>query len=130
MVEAVDSEIVVKRCLEAVPEVRRFVRLTVGRWGTDDYVPCLVASELVTNAVRHGTASDDDIIVRLSRVGERSLWLEVQDTTCDLPRAMRDTDTISESGRGLLIVEQLTLHWGVRPLAGNAGKVVFALLEP
>jgi hypothetical protein len=43
---------------------------------------------------------------------------------------LRDTDTTSESGRGLFIVGQLTLHWGVRPLAGNAGKVVFALLEP
>lgn len=66
----------------------------------------------------------------LARVEERSLWLEVQDTVCDLPQVVRETDAISESGRGLFIVEQLAMYWGVRPLAGYAGKIVFALLGP
>src|SRR5512139_3877044 len=120
MVDTADCEIVVKGRPEAVSEVRRFIRLTAGHWGVDDHVPCLVASELVTNAVRHGTAANDDIIVRLSRVDGRSLWLEVQDTACDLPRVTRDGDPLSESGRGLFIVERFAMHWGVRPLADGA----------
>ncbi|MQY04806.1 ATP-binding protein [Actinomadura macrotermitis] len=34
------------------------------------------------------------------------------------------------SGRGLFLIENLVREWGVRPLADEAGKVVFAVLEP
>ncbi|GAA4612624.1 hypothetical protein GCM10023195_54280 [Actinoallomurus liliacearum] len=126
MVEAAQVEIVVKRCPEAVAEVRRFVRLTLGDWGLDDYVACLVASELVTNTIRH--ASGDDVAVRLSHTDDGALWLEVEDATSLTPQ-IREVEPADESGRGLLIVEQLSRHWGVRRLAGGAGKVVFAVLE-
>lgn len=129
MVEAAHGEIVVKRRLEAVSGVRRFVRLMLGCWGMDDYAPCLVASELVTNAIQYATTADDDVTLRLSRVDDGALWLEVQDATFNLPR-IQNAELTSESGRGLLVVEHLTHHWGVRLLAGNAGKVVFAALEP
>ena len=109
--------------------VRRFVRLVTGQWGMDDFVPCLVASELVTNALQHATsATDGDVILRLSRTEDDALWMEVQDATCDLPH-MQETDTVSETGRGLFIVEQFCRCWGVRPLAGNTGKVVFAVIN-
>lgn len=129
MIEAAHSEIVVKRQLEAVSEVRRFVRLTLGRWGMDDYVPCLVASELVTNAIRYGTTPKDDVTLRLSRTDDGALWLEVQDASCDVP-CIQKAELTSESGRGLFGVDQFTRHWGVRPLADNVGKVVFAVLSP
>jgi two-component sensor histidine kinase len=129
MGSAAHGEIVVKRHLEAVAEVRRFVRLTLGRWEMDDYVPCLVASELVTNAIRYAATAEDDVILRLGLAGDGALWLEVQDATCDMPRIQKAEPT-SESGRGLFVVERLTRHWGVRLLANNAGKVVFAVLEP
>jgi two-component sensor histidine kinase len=128
MGEATRGEIVVKRQLEAVAEVRRFVRLTLGRWGMDDYLPCLVASELVTNAIRYA-ASADDVTLRLSRVDGGALWLEVQDATCEMPRIQTAGPT-SEAGRGLFVVDQFVRFWGVRPLADNAGKVVFAVVEP
>ncbi|MFC4908484.1 hypothetical protein [Actinomadura gamaensis] len=41
---------------------------------------------------------------------------------------MRRAETISEAGRGLFIVDQFC-RCGVRPLAGNVGKVVFAVLD-
>ncbi|RAY12421.1 ATP-binding protein [Actinomadura craniellae] len=126
---AARGEIVVKRRLEAVAEVRGFVRLTLGRWEVDDEVPCLVASELVTNAIRYGTTADDEVTVRLSRADGGALWLEVQDTSGDVPHVCA-ADANSESGRGLFIVERVARHWGVRPLAGGAGKVVFAVLDP
>ena len=126
---AAESEMVVKQDLRVVAEVRRFVRLVTGQWGMDDFVPCLVASELVTNALQYASASDDDVTLRLGRTEEGALWMEVQDATCDLPH-MLDTDAISETGRGLFIVDQFCRCWGVRPLAGDAGKVVFAVIDP
>lgn len=129
MIESVDGEIVVKRHPESVPEVRRFVRVAVGRWGRDDFLPCLVASELVTNAIHHGTAIDDDVTVRLGVHGDGALWLEVQDTNSAQP-TVQEPDLTSESGRGLYIVEQVVRRWGVRPSTEGAGKVVFAVLDP
>lgn len=127
MGEAAHGELVVKRDLRAVAEVRRFVRLTVGRWEVDDFVPCLVASELVTNAIRYATG-EDEVIFRLGRTEDGAVWLEVQDGSCVLPR-IGAVDLSGESGRGLFVVDQFTRCWGVRPLAGDVGKVVFAVLE-
>ncbi|MFC6882351.1 MULTISPECIES: ATP-binding protein [Actinomadura] len=127
MAEAAHGEIVVKRDLEAVSEVRRHVRLMLGRWGMDDYVPCLVASELVTNAIRY--VHHGEVTVRMGRTEEGEVWLEVQDAGLEMP-GVREAALTSESGRGLFVVERLARCWGVRPLAGDAGKVVFAVLKP
>ncbi|MEW2353603.1 ATP-binding protein [Spirillospora sp. NPDC029432] len=129
MGESAHDQIVIKRRLEAVGEVRRFVRLTLGQWGMEDYNPCLVASELVTNAIRYASAVDDDVTVRLGRLDDGALWLEVQDSSSEIPRIV-DAALTSESGRGLFVVEQFTRYWGVRLLADRAGKVVFAVLDP
>jgi anti-sigma regulatory factor (Ser/Thr protein kinase) len=123
-----EHEMVVKQDLKVVAEVRRFVRLVTGQWDMDDFAPCLVASELVTNALHYASASDGDVTFRIGRADDGALWMEVQDATCDLPCIQR-ADTISEAGRGLFIVDQYCRCWGVRPLAGNAGKVVFAVLD-
>ncbi|GLZ05945.1 hypothetical protein Acsp03_34110 [Actinomadura sp. NBRC 104412] len=129
MDEAAHDQIVIKRRLEEVAEVRKFVRLTLGRWGMEDYNPCLVASELVTNAIRHASTADDEVTVRLGRLADGALWMEVQDSTCEMPRIVNAALT-SESGRGMFVVEQFTRCWGVRPLSGQAGKVVLAVLNP
>ncbi|MGI5204601.1 ATP-binding protein [Spirillospora sp. CA-108201] len=123
-----ENEMVVKNDLAVVAEVRRFVRLVAGQWEMDDFVPCLVASELVTNALRYASASDGDVTLRIGRTDDGALWMEVQDATCDLPR-VQCADITDEAGRGLFIVDQFARSWGVRPLSGNAGKVVFAVLD-
>ncbi|MFA1546677.1 ATP-binding protein [Actinomadura chokoriensis] len=125
---AVENEMVVKQDLKVVAEVREFVRLVTGQYGMDDFVPCLVASELVTNALRYASEKDGDVTLRLDRTEDGALWMEVQDATNDLPR-MLETDTVSETGRGLFIVDQFARCWGIRALAGNAGKVVFAVID-
>jgi anti-sigma regulatory factor (Ser/Thr protein kinase) len=124
-----ENEMVVKHDLAVVAEVRRFVRLVTGQWDIDDFVPSLVASELVTNALQHtASATDDDVILRLSRTEDDALWMEVQDTRPDLPH-MLTVDPTSETGRGLFIVDQYARCWGIRALADNAGKVVFAVID-
>ncbi|GGP98575.1 anti-sigma regulatory factor (Ser/Thr protein kinase) [Actinomadura coerulea] len=127
---AMQNEMVVKQDPKVVAEVRQFVRLVTGEYGMDDFVPCLVASELVTNALQHAaSATDDDVILRLSRTEDDALWMEVQDAACSLPH-MLAADTSSETGRGLFIVDQYARCWGIRALAGNVGKVVFAVIDP
>lgn len=133
MVEAAHAQVVVKRRPESVAEVRRFARLTLDGWGLEDDEPCLVVSELATNAIVHAAATsaaavDDEVIVRLSRSDNGELWVEVQDGACVAPH-VADATPLCEAGRGLFIVEQLARVWGVRPLADDAGKVVFAVLE-
>ncbi|NKZ04999.1 ATP-binding protein [Actinomadura latina] len=126
---ATQNEMVVKRDLKVVAEVRAFVRLVTGEFGMDDFVPCLVASELVTNALQHATSTtDEDVILRLSRTEDDALWMEVQDSACGLPH-MLAADTSSETGRGLFIVDQYARCWGVRAMADNVGKVVFAVID-
>src|SRR4051794_4965954 len=58
----------------------------------------LVVSELVTNALLHGTSP---ILLRLSTSGAR-VRVEVEDGGRDLPLRMRD-DTDAMTGRGLAL---------------------------
>jgi anti-sigma regulatory factor (Ser/Thr protein kinase) len=73
----------------------------------------LVATELVTNSVRHaGLASGDVLRVRASALGD-VLHLEVEDEgRAGLPRR-RVPDAVA-GGIGLNLVEALALDWGVR----------------
>ncbi|WP_107467841.1 ATP-binding protein [Streptomyces sp. MA5143a] len=72
----------------------------------DDVV--LVVSELVTNAVQHGTG---DVRVRLLNARTR-LRIEVTDDN-RAPATLRVTGGDDTSGRGLLIVSVLARDWGV-----------------
>ncbi|TXS52703.1 SpoIIE family protein phosphatase [Streptomyces sp. t39] len=78
----------------------------------------LVVSELVTNAVRHGTAP---VTLRLIRTS--SLTCEVHDTSPSAPH-LRHAQTVDEGGRGLFIVSQLASAWGTRYT--GQGKTIWA----
>lgn len=78
----------------------------------------LVVSELVTNAVRYGTAP---VTLRLIRTA--SLTCEVHDTSRSAPH-LRHAQTVDEGGRGLFIVSQLASAWGTRYT--REGKTIWA----
>lgn len=78
----------------------------------------LVVSELVTNAVRYGTPP-----VSLALILGRVLTVEVKDSSPTSPH-LRHARTLDESGRGLLIVAQLTDRWGTRHTPH--GKTIWA----
>lgn len=80
----------------------------------------LIATELVSNAVRHAR-TDVDIIVSLRR---RYLHISVRDHSTDPPRRGGGDDLVG--GRGLLVVEALSTTWGSAPTLD--GKVVWATL--
>jgi len=108
---------------EAVPVARRRILAVVRGWGLP--LPeeslsdlALMASEVVTNALRH-TGASCAVVVRWS--GER-LRVEVTDTEPTRPR-VGDGALDAGSGRGLLLVDALAADWGSFPVA--AGKVVW-----
>ncbi|MEU1618332.1 SpoIIE family protein phosphatase [Streptomyces sp. NPDC005722] len=82
----------------------------------------LIVSELVTNALRHGTGP-----IELRLIRHQSLTCEVFDTDNAAPRVRR-AHPMDETGRGLYLVTQLSRRWGSRPLLGG-GKAVWAEVD-
>ena len=103
--------------LTSARRARMLVRRRLKRWGLAELIPTaeLLASELVTNAVRYSQGS---IALRLVR--EEGLVCEVHDDSAALPRLRHASDD-DERGRGLLVVSQLSVRWGARrTLSGKA----------
>ncbi|MFE2426753.1 SpoIIE family protein phosphatase [Streptomyces sp. NPDC059373] len=92
----------------------------LAEWGLDDLAMTteLVVSELVTNAIRHGTGP-----IRLRLIRQAVLICEVSDTSNTSPR-LRHARTTDEGGRGLFLVAQLTRRWGTRHTP--TGKLIWA----
>jgi serine phosphatase RsbU (regulator of sigma subunit) len=108
--------------LTSARRARMLVRRRLRRWGLADLIPTaeLLASELVTNAVRYAQGG---IALRLVREG--GLVCEVLDDSAALPRLRHASDE-DERGRGLQVVSQLAQHWGARRTL--SGKVVWCEL--
>jgi anti-sigma regulatory factor (Ser/Thr protein kinase) len=118
----------------AVPQARRFTEAYLRHrrlMALSDTV-ALVASELVTNAVRLTSASplteaDDLAIVALRvRLTPASLFVEVWDRDPRRP-ILTHANALDEGGRGLALVATLAKAWDYYPCdAATAGKVVWA----
>jgi serine phosphatase RsbU (regulator of sigma subunit) len=108
--------------LTSARRARMLVRRRLRRWGLTDLIPTaeLLASELVTNAVRYAQGG---IALRLVREG--GLVCEVLDDSAALPRLRHASDE-DERGRGLQVVSQLAQKWGARRTL--SGKVVWCEL--
>jgi anti-sigma regulatory factor (Ser/Thr protein kinase) len=109
----------------SVGEARHFALTTLSFWDlsvrADDIQLCV--SELASNALAHGTAAGHGFLLKIE-ADDDFVRLEVHDSRNSLPevRHPQETDT---SGRGLLIIEELSDGWGVeerRPF----GKVVWS----
>jgi anti-sigma regulatory factor (Ser/Thr protein kinase) len=116
----------------SVTAARRYVTRVLAEWGlpedaeTADTVR-LIVSELATNAVRHTLSAR--ILCGIGLITEQCLRLEVHDhdrTDRALPRCEPCPD--DESGRGLLIVEEIADSWGVDRSRLTGGNAVWAHL--
>ncbi len=112
---------------------------TLNKWGlpqvADDVQ--LVVSELVTNALRHALpdkrlcwprslAPDEPVQLRLSNQSVH-VACAVRDPSDRVP-IMCPEDDFAESGRGLFLVQELSLTWGYTRLA-EGGKIVWAVFS-
>lgn len=87
---------------------------------------CVIASELVTNVVRHVPWAET-FYLRVSKNGCTPL-IEVWDPSSARPVIADEPD--GESGRGLIVVAALatTWYWDLLPPERGGGKIVAALL--
>ncbi|MFI6446763.1 ATP-binding protein [Kitasatospora sp. NPDC050543] len=90
----------------------------------------LLISELVTNAVEHARVPAGRLIEVRFELGADWLRIEVHDASDDRPTVLVGTTGEDESGRGLLLVRELSTAWGCRPRAGGIGKCVWVLVGP
>lgn len=119
--------------LPSIPEsvrIARFhVRAALGFHGLNEYADDAetITSELVTNAIQHVCEdADETISVTLARVWcPASVAVVVSDSSPEGP-ILRKPSGASEHGRGLQIVEGLSVHWGWHLETG--GKAIFAIL--
>jgi anti-sigma regulatory factor (Ser/Thr protein kinase) len=110
--------------LSSAGRARQFVRRSCPAWadGAVVEVAALLTSELVANAVVH---AHSPAVVALS-VSEGTLRVAVTDMGGSALVMDRDRQ-LGEGGRGLPLVDALSVSWGVTPLA--LGKTVWFTLR-
>jgi serine phosphatase RsbU (regulator of sigma subunit)/anti-sigma regulatory factor (Ser/Thr protein kinase) len=108
--------------LTSAHRARTLIRRPMKRWGLTELIPAaeLLASELVTNAVRYAPGQ-----IGLRLILEGGLVIEVFDDSAALPR-LRHPDDDEERGRGLQVVSQIAQRWGARRTV--SGKIVWCEL--
>ncbi|MFF5207218.1 ATP-binding protein [Streptosporangium sp. NPDC000396] len=104
----------IPRAEKSVASVRRFVRDIATDWNAVEDVAEiaeLLASELVTNALAHGSENTPNTL-RVTVGREKELMtVDVYDSCIAVPR-MRRANPLDTSGRGLAIVQDLSHNWG------------------
>ena len=111
----------------SVPLSRRHLRDLAEKWGlrlneASDTALATVVSELVTNAVRHGTGAMLTIAVR-ANLSRRRVLVEVYDGSRILP-VPRCAAPEDEVGRGMALIDRLSLCHGAERT--TCGKCVWA----
>jgi hypothetical protein len=113
-----------------VSQVREWARKTLPGWGLTEHTDIveLIVSELVTNAIVHGTGP---VEICLSRAPGH-LQIEIRDHGAGQP-ALRHPTADDQTGRGLALVDALTSScggsWGVTAsTSGQPGKTVYAII--
>ncbi|MFD8527283.1 ATP-binding protein [Streptosporangium canum] len=114
---------------ESVSRARSEVREWFGEAhpAIDDVV--LATSELVTNAIVHSNADAGDLIRLTVTEAEGFIGIEVNDpgSTFSGPHVRKEAN--AEDGRGLLIVREISLAWGVREHGCGLGRTVWCAIR-
>ncbi|MEU4653924.1 ATP-binding protein [Streptomyces sp. NPDC023723] len=107
-----------RRQRPAVRAARADARALADKWQHPDIVGdlTLLVSEVVTNAVIHGTTGRGSQVQVTYCLLDDRLRVDVRDAAPDRPRVLRATSVsgeIREFGRGLMVVASLAHRWGV-----------------
>lgn len=126
------TEMALKPGTESVKAARDFTAATLRGWQLDDLIEdaVIIASELVTNAIRHGSAlagPEDPAEVELAWQRFASRVTCVVTDGSSRPPVLSAADMSAESGRGLQVVHALAAAWGWM-MVGAREKAVWATL--
>jgi anti-sigma regulatory factor (Ser/Thr protein kinase) len=111
-------------CAASVAAARQRAHRQLSQWAYDADTcdtALLVVSELFTNAVTHTTS---DVIVCVLRDEGDRLRVEVEDQACGAGSSYIRRTPDEERGRGLLLINALSLSWGVQDT--RDGRAVWA----
>ncbi|MEU6537933.1 ATP-binding protein [Streptomyces sp. NPDC047000] len=88
----------------------------------------LIVGELTANAVRHGLVPGRDFHLALALdATAATVRIEVTDTRAEgVPAVTAPSADLRDTGRGLLLVENLADRWAWRPRPDGPGKTVWA----
>lgn len=114
----------------AVPAARRRIRGELDAAGIDESVLDdleMVVSELLGNSVRHAAPIAGNLVLLAWRIAGEEIVIRVTDGGGGRGVTPRHTGPLSDSGRGLQIVERLARVWGVCEHAGGLRSVWAAL---
>ncbi|MGW1001678.1 ATP-binding protein [Streptomyces sp. NPDC002520] len=131
MPETWDYTLHIPNDLRAVTICRRTLRLILTMHGLIGMVDTaeLLATELVSNAVRH---TKGPAALRVRRSPEGMVWIGAWDTDPEPPDPPRPLEQAGEleEGRGLGLVMACAEYWGWQPSAGfgDPGKYVWCEL--
>ncbi|MFG3022269.1 ATP-binding protein [Streptomyces sp. NPDC048254] len=100
------------RTVDSSPAARLFVRKVLRDWGLDDVEDDagLVVTELVTNAIQH--TSTPTVRVTVRRMSPQQVRVTVTDKGRGRVPRLRRAGPSDTSGRGLLLVSELSHAWG------------------
>lgn len=128
--------VVLAPVLESAREARDFTKMTLRGWKLDALISeaVIIASELVANAIRHGTIlqSADTEPARVGLAWQRQVdrvICVVTDRSVKAPM-IAEPDLCAESGRGLQVVQALAAAWGWMMLGAQEKAVWAALAAP
>lgn len=128
--------VVLSPVLESARLARDFTRTTLRDWQLDvlAYEAVIIASELVTNAIRHGVSlangSSECSGVGLAWQRHASRLVCVVTDSSTKPPVLTTSGPDAESGRGLQVVQGLAVAWGWMMLSAQEKAVWAALLLP
>ena len=118
-----DADVRVPDRADSIPAVRAFLARLLDGWGVAAEViddASLLTSELMSNAVKHGSG-----VVNLEiEVKDGLLHVGVHDDDSGTP-VVREVSTNRTEGRGMWIVQTLARDWGSESTAGESGKTVW-----
>ncbi|MET8830130.1 ATP-binding protein [Streptomyces sp. NPDC004610] len=118
--------------LRAVTVCRRTLRLILTMHGLIRLADTaeLIATELVSNAVRH---TDGPAALRVRRNAQGVVWIATWDTNPEPPGPPKTWEQLGddeEDGRGLALIDSCADYWGWQPSGrfGDQGKYVWCEL--
>jgi len=128
-----EQQVVLASQAGSVGEAREFTRAALQAWrmGTLADIATIVVSELVTNAILHGSCNEADepapVMLALHRTGD-TVTIITTDGNTRPPVLAVSADPSAETGRGLGVVNALADQWGWTILS-VAAKAVWATVR-